>query len=216
MRVTFIRHGASEWTGQPILCGHADIPLSSVGVAQANALAAHLRGRQFAALWSSPLQRAQQTAACVAHAIGHVVVTDPRLMEMDLGTLDGQRFDQLPRGPKTFRDRWQRDPVRVRFPRGENLSDVSKRTWQVLGELYDRHPQDHVVVVSHLFAIQTLLCRALSIPLKQFRTFNIDTAAITTVQMDKSGFRLLLLNDGRHLDEISAAHSLRAPSLPPR
>lgn len=215
MRVTFIRHGATEWTGKPVLCGHTDVPLSDLGHAQARALAAHLGGRSFDALWASPLGRARTTAAYIGDAIGHAVVTDPRLQELDLGTLEGESFATLPKGPGTFRDRWQKNPGTVRFPKGENLREVAARGWQVMNELYHQHPQGHVIVVSHMFAISAMLCRVLSVRVGKFRTFAIDVASLTTVQMDEQGFRLLLLNDTAHLAGIEGAERLRALSLPP-
>lgn len=215
MRVTFIRHGATEWTGKPVLCGHTDVPLSDLGRSQAQAIAQHLAGRPFDALWSSPLGRARSTAAAIGAEIGHAVITDARLQEINLGALEGESFAALPKGPGTFRDRWQKNPGTVRFPKGENLREVAARGWLVLEELYHQHPQGHVVVVSHMFAISAMLCRVLSIRVGKFRTFAIDVASLTTVQMDANGFRLLLLNDTGHLEGIEGAAALRATSLPP-
>jgi broad specificity phosphatase PhoE len=215
MRVTFVRHGATEWTGRSVLCGQTDVPLSDLGRSQAAALASLMRGRRFDALWSSPLRRARDTAAAMGDAIGHAVVTDTRLQEMNLGQLEGASFGELPRGPGSFRDRWQRQPGTVRFPRGESVADVGKRTWQVLEELYHRHPSGHVLVVSHMFAISAMLCRVFSIRVGKFRTFAVDVASLTTVQMDAQGFRLLTLNDTGHLASLAGADELRAPVLPP-
>lgn len=215
MRVTFVRHGATEWTGRSVLCGQTDVPLSELGQAQAKALGELMRGRRFDALWSSPLRRARDTASAMGTAIGHAVVTDSRLQEMNLGQLEGATFGDLPRGPGTFRDRWQRQPGSVRFPRGESVADVGKRTWQVLEELYDRHPSGHVLVVSHMFAISAMLCKVFSIRVGKFRTFAVDVASVTTVQVDPQGFRLLTLNDTGHLASLPGAAELRAPILPP-
>ncbi len=216
MRVTFIRHGASEWNGGSRLCGQTDVALSTLGHSQAAALAERLEGRRFDALWSSPLQRASVTAGYVGAAIGHAVVTDPRLAEMDLGQFEGARFVDLPVGPGTFRDRWQKNPATVRFPQGENLREVAQRAWTVLQELYDRHPHGHVVVVSHMFTLSALLCRVQRIRVARFRAFAIDVASISTVQMDKEGFRLLLLNDTSHLELVPGSAMFCSKILPER
>ena len=216
MRVTFVRHAASEWSGKPILCGHTDIPLSAVGERQCDALATRLAGRTFDALWSSPLVRARTTASAIGDAIGHAVVTDPRLSELYLGTLEGVRFADLPQGPGTFRDRWQRNPGTVRFPKGETMREVASRTWTVLEELYDRHPKGHVLVVSHMFAISAALCRVLQVRVGRFRTFGVDLASLTTIQMDGDGFRLLMLNDTGHLTAEDLGPRGKLPVLPER
>lgn len=214
MRVTFVRHGASEWTGASRLCGVTDVPLAELGRQQADRLAERLAGRPFAALWSSPLVRARATAAAIGGAIRQTPVTDVRLEEMDLGRLEGASFADLPRGPGTFRDRWQKRPGTVRFPGGESIGDVVRRTWPLLNELYGQHPTGHVIVVSHMFAISAMLCRIFQIRVARFRTFQIDVASITTVQAERGGFRLLGLNDTTHLDGLASADALRSPILP--
>lgn len=215
MRITFIRHGASELTGKPVLVGHTDSPLSELGRQQAGRLGERLRGRPFDALWASPLSRARDTAAAIGQAIGHAAVLDKRLMEVHLGELEGAHFGQLNQAPGGWRDRWQRNPGRVRFPKGENLQEVAKRSWQVLEHLYDRHPHGHVIVVSHMFTISTMLCRVLRLKVGQFRTFAVDPASVSTVQLDASGLRLMLLNDTSHLDGLDG-DKLRSGALPAR
>lgn len=213
MRITFIRHGMSELTGKPVLVGHTDSPLSDMGRMQAAALAERFAGRKFDALWASPLLRTRDTAAAVGEAIGHAVVTDPRLMEVDLGQLEGVHFQQLQTGPGSWRDKWQKNPGRVRFPGGENLNEVGKRAWPVLEELYDRHPNGHVVIVSHMFTISVLLCRVLKLKPAQFRTFAVDPASVSTVSLDQTGLRLMLLNDTSHLDSLTG-DQFRTGTLP--
>jgi broad specificity phosphatase PhoE len=211
LKVTFIRHGATEWAGTPRLLGRTDLALSTIGQAQAAAVAARLAGRPFAALWSSPLRRARDTASAIGQHIGHLPVLDERLMELDLGIHEGKTFAELPSGPRTFRDKWQKRPGTTRFPGGESIAEVAARTWQVLEQLYDQHPDGHVIVVAHMFAISAALTRVFRLKPDQFRTFSVDVASLTTVQMDRGGFRLLLLNDTAHLE----APGLRPPGWQP-
>lgn len=213
MRITFIRHGMSEMTGKPVLVGQTDTPLSDLGRLEAARLAERFAGRQFDALWASPLQRTRDTASAIGEAIGHMAVLDKRLMEIDLGQLEGAHFQQLHNGPGSWRDKWQKNPGRVRFPGGENLQEVAARSWKLLEELYDRHPQGHVIVVSHMFTISVMLCRVLKLKVGQFRTFAVDPASVTTVSLDQSGLRLMLLNDTSHLEGLEG-HKLRTGALP--
>lgn len=215
MKVTFIRHGATGAAGTPMLIGRTDLPLSDLGQRQAEALASRLADRPFTALWSSPLQRCRSTAAVIGARIGHLAVTDPRLAEMDLGALEGRSIADLPKGPGSFRDRWQKRPGTTRFPGGENLNEVAERMWALLGELYAQHPQGHVVVVSHMFAISAALTRIFQWKPAHFRTFAIDVASLTTVSFQHGGFRLLQLNDCGHLEALGPSPTLTPPALPP-
>ncbi|MBI5607383.1 MAG: histidine phosphatase family protein [Deltaproteobacteria bacterium] len=207
MKVTFVRHAASEWAGTPRLLGRTDIGLSELGRQQVPLVAERLGSHRFDALWSSPLQRCRDTAAGIGERIGHMPVLDDRLLELDIGQLEGRSFAELPKGPGTFRDRWQRRPGTTRFPGGETIAEVVVRTWTVLEDLYEVHPAGHVLVVAHMFAISAALTRIFKLKPGQFRTFAVDPASLTTVQMDRGGFRLLQLNDTSHLGELRAPGS---------
>lgn len=216
MKVTFVRHGANLYTGTPRLLARTDVPLSELGQQQALAVAQHLAGRSFDALWSSPLQRCFDTAQRIGEQIGLQPVADARLMECNLGKLEGKSFAELPSGPGTFRDRWQKRPGTTRFPGGETIAECGQRGWKVLEELYDRHPDGHAVVVCHMFAIQGMLTRIFQLKPHFFRTFAIDVASLTTVSMAKGGFRLLQLNDVGHLAQLPPSPTMTPPALPPK
>jgi len=216
VKVTFVRHGANAFTGTARLVARTDVPLSELGVRQAEALAARLAGRPFDAVWTSPLQRCRDTALAIGTAIGVAPRIDGRLVECDLGKLEGLAFADLPKGPGSFRERWQRRPGTTRFPGGETLAECGARGWQVLNELYDRHPDGHVIVVSHMFAIQGVLTRIFQLKPGQFRTFAIDVASLTTVQLAVGGFRVLQLNDVAHLEALPPAPTVTPSALPAR
>jgi broad specificity phosphatase PhoE len=216
MKVTFVRHGATTAAGTPKLIGRTDLALSELGQRQALAVANRLADRPFTALWSSPLQRCRSTASAIGERIGHLPVLDPRLAEMDLGELDGLSISELPKGPGSFRDRWQKRPGTTRFPGGENLNEVAARMWELLNELYAQHPHGHVLLVSHMFAISGALTKVFQWKPAHFRTFAIDVASLTTVSFQHGGFRLLQLNDCAHLDDLGPSPTLTPPSLPPR
>lgn len=216
MKVTFVRHGATSAAGTPRLIGRTDLPLSDLGLRQAAALGQRLADRPFTALWSSPLQRCRSTSSAIGERIGHLPVLEPRLAELDLGELEGLSLSELPKGPGTFRDRWQKRPGSTRFPQGENLNEVAARMWAVLNELYAQHPHGHVLVVSHMFAISAALTKVFQWKPAHFRTFAIDVASLTTVSFQHGGFRLLQLNDCAHLDDLGPSPTLTPPALPPR
>ena len=216
VKVTFVRHGANMWTGTPRLLARTDVPLSELGILQAQALADRLADRPFDALWTSPLLRCRATAEAIAPRVNLRPMNDARLMECDLGKLEGQSFVDLPKGPGTFRDRWQLRPGTTRFPGGETIAECAARGWQVLEELFDRHPHGHVIVVCHMFAIQGMLTRIFKMKPHLFRTFAVDVASLSTVQMAEGGFRLVQLNDVAHLEALPASPTMTPVALPGR
>ena len=84
-RLVLLRHGRTAWNDEGRAQGHSDVPLDATGEAQARAVAPVLAAMHPAALWSSDLARARETAACVAAATGLEPVLDPRLREFDVG-----------------------------------------------------------------------------------------------------------------------------------
>ena len=98
-RICLVRHGETAWNAERRLQGHIDIPLNPRGLSQAEATARSLAraGERFAALYSSDLQRARQTAEAVARAHGLAATHDARLRERHYGVLQGLTFDEAER-----------------------------------------------------------------------------------------------------------------------
>jgi len=88
-RIILLRHGEPVWNRENRIQGHLDSPLSDTGVAQAEALAQRLMGEPFAALYSSDLGRAHETARRIAARTRHQVILEPDLRERNLGILQG-------------------------------------------------------------------------------------------------------------------------------
>ena len=92
VRLLVVRHGATDWSEAGRFCGWADVPLNARGREQARNLRPSLKGRQFTGVWSSDLARATETARL---AVGSAV-PDPRLRELDFGSLEGMRWEDCP------------------------------------------------------------------------------------------------------------------------
>jgi len=94
MRCCIVRHGETAWNADRRLQGHQDVPLNELGLAQAEAAGRYLLNRHqqtpFAAIVSSDLMRARQTADEIAHALGMAVVSDPGLRERHYGQFEGK------------------------------------------------------------------------------------------------------------------------------
>jgi probable phosphoglycerate mutase len=84
-RLVLLRHGRTAWNNEGRAQGHADVPLDAEGEAQAKAVAPVMAAYEPAALWTSDLARARQTADCVAAETGLEPVPDARLREFDIG-----------------------------------------------------------------------------------------------------------------------------------
>ncbi|MBQ9045922.1 MAG: histidine phosphatase family protein [Oscillospiraceae bacterium] len=145
-----IRHGKTEWNRAHILQGHRDHPLNEEGVAQARAAAEALRGVTFTHVFSSPLQRAVQTARIIAP--DQEIVIDDRLIEMDYGPYEGTDLTALPDELKRFFSDFVHEPA----PDGmEPLRSVVSRTGAFVEELRDL--PGNILISTHAIAMKGLL-----------------------------------------------------------
>jgi broad specificity phosphatase PhoE len=145
-----VRHGQSEWNLSRRLQGQvAHVPLTPMGMDQARAAARVLAGREIAALHSSDLLRARQTAEVIGTALGRPVHLDQGLREQAYGVLEGRpSADVLAAAPYDFAD------PDARAPGGESIRDVHDRVGRCLDRYLRRYVGRECVLVSHGDAIR--------------------------------------------------------------
>lgn len=159
-RLVFVRHGQTPWNVAGIWQGQADPGLTDAGLAQAREVAARLaaeRERGWRRIVSSDLQRARLTAEAIAEAVGAPLSLEPRLRERDVRDWSGLTQDEVARrDPETLAAFRRGDPS-VRPGGGESTHDVRARALAVVAELVRDHPGEHLIVVTHLGLIRTLV-----------------------------------------------------------
>jgi probable phosphomutase (TIGR03848 family) len=184
-----VRHAHTEWVGHGLSGRRRGIHLSANGRAQARSLAGRLAGIPIAAIYSSPLERAMETAA----ALGGAVTARAGLDEVDFGEWTGRTFDEL-------RDDagWQQwNAVRSRgvAPGGERMSDVQARVVGELDNACASHRGGIVAVVSHADVLRAALLHYLGMSLDLFWRLDIAPASVSVVSLGDDGPRVLRMND---------------------
>ena len=135
-RVTTIllaRHGETDWNRDGRYQGHADPPLNDTGREQARELGETLRGRPIAAVYSSDLRRASETAEIAARPLGLPVLLDSRLREIDVGSWQGRKHEENNGRP------WD----------GETHDAHRERVVAAVHEIAGAHPGETVLLVVH-------------------------------------------------------------------
>ena len=144
-------------------------------------------------LYSSPMERAVETAEPVALALGLEIVLRPGLLETDCGDWAGKTVKSRQR-LKAWRE-IQNNPSRFRFPGGESFMDCQQRIVGEIEFLRTQHaPHDVVICVSHADPLKLLVAHYLGLPFDNFQRLSIDPASITILYLDKSANQLLALN----------------------
>lgn len=175
------------------------------GRRQAEALAKRIgRLAKVGAVYSSPLERARETAAPIARACGVRVRVEPGLSEFDVGRWTGRSLARLSRRPE-----WkiiQRHPSGFRFPGGESFPEMQTRMTSTLARLVERHRGETMVAVSHGDPIKAAVAHALGVHLDLFQRIVIATGSITAIAYRREGPTVVTVNS---LDGTLAALGLR-------
>jgi len=191
--VLLVRHGLTPTTGV-VLPGRAPgLHLSDDGRRQADDLAKRLAViDRIAAVYSSPLERARETAAPLAAARRQPVRIERGLLECEFGRWTGERLDKLSRTPE-----WaivQRHPSGFRFPGGESFVEMQARIVSAIATLVERHRGETIVAVSHADPIKAAVSHALGAPLDCFQRVMIAPASVTAVAYRPLGATVLTVN----------------------
>jgi len=139
-----------------VLCRHAELG----NVEQRERLALELRGVALAAVYTSPLRRATQTARAVAVNLGSEPLIFDDLREIELGDVEGLQFDDY---PPELQQALLEAPGSVQFPGGESYAALRERVVAALDEIVARHERELVAVVSHAGAIRAAFAHWLGI-----------------------------------------------------
>ena len=180
-----VRHGQTDWNLEGRYQGQSDIALNSTGLSQAYALAERLDGWVFNAIYSSDLQRARQTAEVLADRLGLPVNEDARLREICQGEWEGMRLSELRQIFAENLAENEKDPLHARAPGGESTLEVAERVGRAVDEIAAAYPQSRVLVISHGFAVATLICRARQIPLAEVYAHIPENASYAVVEWGK-------------------------------
>ncbi|HEY1316529.1 MAG TPA: histidine phosphatase family protein [Gaiella sp.] len=176
-RILLARHGETEWNRLGRWQGHADPPLNETGRSQATALAEQLQGDGIAAVYSSDLRRASETARIVAERLGLDVTEERALREIDVGSWSGLTRDEVrERYPDGFA-RWLSGEI---GHDGETREALEKRVVDAVERIAAAHPDEHVLVVTHGGVVRALRRHAAGDPGESLE--NAGTFAVALVE----------------------------------
>ncbi len=189
-----IRHGENDYVKKGMMAGRlAGVHLNKKGHEQAHVIAKQLARAPIKAIYSSPLERAMETAEPLSKALSLEVIARAGLTEIDVGEWQDQKLKSLGRTKewKIVREA----PSRMHFPGGETFAEAQLRVASELELLSQYHnPKDMVVCVSHADPIRLAVAYFLGLSLDLFQRLYVAPASLTAMEIGKSGSRLLSLN----------------------
>ncbi len=195
-----LRHGQTELSVERRYSGHGNPPLTAFGRTQARSAAQRIADKgAIAAVVSSPLGRARETAAAAAEALGLPVTVHDGLIETDFGKWEGLTFAEAQQRDPDVHTRWLSD-TSVRPPEGESFDEVRARIETVRDDLTASYPGANILVVTHVTPIKTLLQLALDVGPSLLYRLHLDLASLSIAEFyPDGGSSVRLVNDTSHL-----------------
>ncbi len=186
-RLLLLRHGQTEFSAQRRYSGRGDPPLNEVGWRQAGLAARYLTKRGgIAAVISSPLQRAYDTATTAAKALGLEVTVNADLIETDFGAWEGLTFGEAAARDPELHRRWLYDTCALP-PGGESFDDVLRRVRRGRDRIIADHAGSNVLVVSHVTPIKSMLRMALDAGSGILFRLHLDLASLSIAEFYPDG-----------------------------
>jgi ribonuclease H / adenosylcobalamin/alpha-ribazole phosphatase len=186
-RFLLLRHGQTELSVERRYSGRGNPALTDLGRRQADAAAQFVAERtDIAAVITSPLQRAYDTAEAAAKALGLDVAVDADLIETDFGGWEGLTFGEAAERDPQLHKRWLRD-TSVAPPEGESFDTAAERVGRARARIISEHPGETVLLVSHVTPIKTLLRMALDAGPSILYRMHLDLASLSIAEFYPDG-----------------------------
>lgn len=195
-----IRHGQTPWNALGKIQGCTDIPLEDAGRLQAQLLSEKLNG-DFSAIYTSPLQRAQETAAILAGPSMLSPIATDGLREINFGLWEGLTFKEVAAQYPEAYALWKQDEFEAPLCGGDgSIKECSLRAKDCILELVKKHPGETIVGVSHGGLIKSALIGLFDLKMTMYRQMAFGNTCVTTIRFDEELRPILVgLNDTSHL-----------------
>ena len=191
--IILVRHGETDWVGKRLQGRQPGIDLNETGRRQAQQTADALQHLSIKAIYSSPLDRAVQTAQFLAERKGLQVESHPGLIEMDYGIFVGKTFKQLWRmkGWKKMVQPGNTEP----FPGGDSFVTAHDRVIAAIEDIASRWGEkDLVACFTHADQVRLAIAHYLHMPMGEFHRLVAHTAAASVIQVVEGQGQVIQVN----------------------
>jgi broad specificity phosphatase PhoE len=179
-----IRHGSNDMLPRALAGRLPGIHLNEQGRAEAQRVAERLQSKSIRYIFSSPMERARETAEPLARALNLPVQISEAMIEVDFGEWQGAEMTAL-NADERWR-RWTKFRSGLQLPAGEMMINIQARVVSEMIRLKDLHPGEHIALFSHGDPIRAALCHWLGLPLDYMVRFEVAPGSISIVLLDEN------------------------------
>ena len=194
-QIIFLRHGQAKNNTDRILAGRTEgIPLTETGIKQAEHTAEFLQHMNISAVYSSPIQRAKHTAEIVGKHNSLDVTIDERLIELDMGKFTGMPYDEIINSHGNVFMKFYNGELEIAHNGVETFSDVKKRVLGIVDHVIENHPDENVVLVTHMDPIKAMLSTIVDLSATNLFELIIANASLNIFREKEQKFSISGLN----------------------
>jgi broad specificity phosphatase PhoE len=201
MDIYFVRHGQTEWDEERRMQGQKDSELTALGREDSKYLAKELNRTEFSQIYSSPLERAMDTARYIKMGRVQEIIPFDSFKEMNLGEWEGMLDrDVKNQYPEEHFNFWNR-PHLFKPQGGESFEEFRDRVKRGLDDLIDKAAGDRIVVVTHTLVIKAILSIIHDYPVDDFwKTTVLKSTSLTVLRVEDGKMETIVEGDLSHLD----------------
>ena len=193
--IIFLRHGQAKNNIERILTGRTPgIPLTEKGIDQAEKAAKFLEHMNISAIYSSPIERAKHTAEIVGKHNSLDVTIDDRLIELDMGKFTGVPYDDIFTSHGNVFMKFYNGELEIAHNGVETFSEVKKRVLGIVDHVIENHPDQNVVLVTHMDPIKAMLSTVVDLTPTNLFELIIANASLNIFREYKRKFSISGLN----------------------
>jgi len=157
-QIIFLRHGQAKNNTERILAGRTEgVPLTETGIKQSEHTAELLKHMNISAIYSSPIERAKHTAEIAGKHNSLDVTIDDRLTELDMGKFTGMPYDEIFKSHGNVFMKFYNGDLEIAHNGVETFPDVKKRILGIVDYIIEKHPDENVLLVTHMDPIKAML-----------------------------------------------------------
>jgi probable phosphoglycerate mutase len=193
--IIFLRHGQAKNNIERILTGRTPgVPLTEKGIDQAEKAAKFLEHMNISAIYSSPIERARHTAEIVGKHNSLDVIIDDRLIELDMGKFTGVPYDEIFTSHGNVFMKFYNGELEIAHNGVETFSEVKKRVLGIVDHVIEKHPDQNVVLVTHMDPIKAMLSTVVDLTPTNLFELIIANASLNIFREYKRKFSISGLN----------------------
>lgn len=204
LTIYLTRHGETEWNTQNRLQGWKNSPLTDKGIKGAQLLGERLSNIDFNVIYTSPSERAFQTANYIRSGRDIPVLTDENLKEMSYGDWEGKTRNELKQKFKKEFYNFSNDLnlYNHQSHKGESLTDIKQRVEDVLKRIHAENTSGNILIVTHGVTLKIILACTMDVPIEKiWNSPFIHNTSLTVFHWNGERYKFDMIGDTSHLEK---------------